>query len=459
MSIIFCLYCMFIKNPFTSVFLLVFITIGLLVLLSFLPKDFAIASIGIKPVDLFSDLRVEEPDSLLLSYKPQIEEIVDTQVPIDELLQKLTIPIEDFSENQSSNLSQFYNALTNIAENEEIRIAYYGDSIIEGDLFSQDLRNYLQKRFGGTGVGFVPITNNNSSARNTIIQNYSDSFLYYNLLHKKPNWFYYGINGCVYLTDTTNTIDSTNNIKNYWVEYFHPQNKNFSTVKVFYTSKSDSSYLSYSTGAEVQTLKLSNNGYISEVVLTNINSPKIRFSFSKHLILYGMSFESGKGVYVDNFSIRGHSGLLLTRIPQSVLQSFDRFLNYKLVILQFGANVLSEETKDYGWYQDGMIKVINHIKTAFPNAGILLISSSDRSMKDINGFRTIPSLNKLIDAQRNAARITKVCFWNIFKAMGGKNSMPLWVNENLASSDYTHFNHAGAKKLSYKLTKSLFQNM
>lgn len=447
------------KNPFTSVFLLVFTTIVLLVLLSFLPEDFTIASMGIKPVDLFSDLRVEEPDSLLLSYKPQEEEVVDTQLPLDELLQKLTIPIEDFGDNQNSNLSQFYNALTNITEGEEVRIAYYGDSIIEGDLFSQDLRNYLQKRFGGTGVGFVPITNNNSSARSTITQNYSNSFLYYNLLHKKPNWFYYGINGCVYLTDTSNTFDSANIKQNYWVEYSHPKNQNFNTIRVFYTAKSDSAYLSYSSGSEYKTISLNNNGYISEVVLSNINSPKISFSFSKHLILYGMSFENGKGVYVDNFSIRGHSGLLLTRIPQSVLQGFNRFLNYKFVILQFGANVLSEGTKDYGWYQEGMVKVINHFKTAFPNAGILLISSSDRSMKDINGFKTIPSLSKLIDAQRNAAQITKISFWNIFKAMGGKNSMPLWVNEKLASPDYTHFNQAGARKLSYKLTKSLFQNL
>ncbi len=172
--------------------------------------------------------------------------------------------------------------------------------------------------------------------------------------------------------------------------------------------------------------------------------------------MYGISFENNQGVYVDNFSVRGHSGLLLTRIPQSVLQSFNSFLNYKLVILQFGANVLNDKTDDYTWYKDGMVKVIKHFQTAFPNASILLIGSSDRSKKDLQGFKTLPTLTELIESQRNAAKETNIAFWNIYKAMGGNNSMPLWVKEKLASPDYTHFNFAGAKILSAKLTKSLF---
>ena len=39
-----------------------------------------------------------------------------------------------------------------------VRIAYFGDSFIEADILTGDLREMLQKRFGGCGVGYVPIT-------------------------------------------------------------------------------------------------------------------------------------------------------------------------------------------------------------------------------------------------------------------------------------------------------------
>ena len=42
----------------------------------------------------------------------------------------------------------------------KIRIAYLGDSMIEGDLITQTLRELLQKEYGGQGVGFLPIFSN-----------------------------------------------------------------------------------------------------------------------------------------------------------------------------------------------------------------------------------------------------------------------------------------------------------
>lgn len=74
-----------------------------------------------------------------------------------------------------STLSNFYRALHQ--REGQIRIAYYGDSSIEGDLVSQTLRDSLQRRFGGKGVGFVPITTNVSGFRRSVRHRFS------------PNWF------------------------------------------------------------------------------------------------------------------------------------------------------------------------------------------------------------------------------------------------------------------------------
>ncbi len=66
----------------------------------------------------------------------------------------------------------------------------------------------------------------------------------------------------------------------------------------------------------------------------------------------------------------------------------------------------------------------------------------------------MPTVYYLLEAQENIARNNKVVFWNLFEAMGGKNSMAKWVEEGNANKDYTHLNFRGGKKLSMKLFDS-----
>jgi hypothetical protein len=39
---------------------------------------------------------------------------------------------------------------------------------------------------------------------------------------------------------------------------------------------------------------------------------------------------------------------------------------------------------------------------------------------------------------------TGAAFWDLYAAMGGKNSMPSWVSQGLAGKDYIHFTPRGA---------------
>ncbi|MEZ4850537.1 MAG: hypothetical protein R3B93_18375 [Bacteroidia bacterium] len=58
--------------------------------------------------------------------------------------------------------------MTDKSRKGKTRIAYFGDSMIEGDLITQSLRNDLQELLGGQGVGFVPITSQTYGFRKTI---------------------------------------------------------------------------------------------------------------------------------------------------------------------------------------------------------------------------------------------------------------------------------------------------
>lgn len=447
---------MFRNNHITPAFILVFLVFVFLIGVSFLPSDLSIFGLEIKPVDLFSELK-QNDDELNYTFT-SLEDSEDVneniKLNLDDLVNVITEPIEE--NNNGGGLSKFYTKLRELQKGTNIRIAYFGDSMIEGDLFSKDLRSYLQKKFGGSGIGFVPITDNNAGSWATINIQFSDNFLNYSVIHKKPAGYNYGINGYVYLTDTTNTVDSTGKVKDFWVEY---SGKNFVNAKLFFTSYSDTAYITYTINNKTTKQNLGKNLSIGISEIKSINSSKIKINFYGKLALYGVSFENEPGIFVDNYAVRGHSGLNLTRIPKSVLQAFNSYFDYNLIILQYGANVLDESVHSYGWYKEGLVKTIKYLQNAFPDASILVVSAADRSRKDLNGFSTIKNVFSLIDAQESAAKETGAAFWNLFKAMGGVNSMPVWVEGNMASPDYTHFNHSGSSALSKKLTLSLLKNL
>ena len=83
------------------------------------------------------------------------EEADDTtaqpRLPDSVRLSPTLIPIEDFDTTGHSRLTAFYEKLQK--GDAPVRIAVMGDSFVEGDILSSDLREKLQLRFGGSGAG------------------------------------------------------------------------------------------------------------------------------------------------------------------------------------------------------------------------------------------------------------------------------------------------------------------
>ena len=80
-----------------------------------------------------------------------------------------------------------------------------------------------------------------------------------------------------------------------------------------------------------------------------------------------------------------------------------------------------------------------------------MVGVSDMSEKGANGYTTRASVSKVIEAQRNAAFAEGCAFWNLYAAMGGRNSMPVWVESGMAQKDYTHFNRKGGHRVAQML--------
>ncbi|MEZ4721206.1 MAG: hypothetical protein R2813_04940 [Flavobacteriales bacterium] len=96
--------------------------------------------------------------------RPFIPKRKPKKVNVDSLraAEKYLQPIE-FKNNDASVLYKFFAALDEVAyKGGKTHVMHYGDSQIEGDRMTSYIRDKLQKRFGGSGVGLLPASNINT---------------------------------------------------------------------------------------------------------------------------------------------------------------------------------------------------------------------------------------------------------------------------------------------------------
>jgi len=233
----------------------------------------------------------------------------------------------------------------------------------------------------------------------------------------------------------------------------------FRYIRLFYSSPENTTFNYSLNNNGIRETKIVGSDRLQQKVFKDVNATTLSFRFpvSDTIKLYGVSFEDSTGIYVDNFGLRGNSGLALSRITESMNRQFNQFQNYQLIVLQYGLNVITADTKDLRWYVKPMVNIIQQLKRGYPDAAILLMSVSDRSTKVGSEYQTMASVPLMVEAQREIARQSQVAFYNLFEAMGGENSMVAFVESDppLANKDYTHLNFQGGRRVAGIFVKSL----
>jgi len=324
----------------------------------------------------------------------------------------------------------------------KIRIAYFGDSMVEGDLVTQDLRRMLQENFGGAGVGFVPVTSIVAGFRQTIVHSFS------------PNW-----DDVSYKSDNKASRDlflsghsffSNGNSVVTYRAVDQPKLDNFSNVTVLFGSPNGNSNAATDIFANGTAYPVQASGAINKLELQLNNARELKLSItSTEIPLYGAAFEADSGVVLDNFSFRGISGIELDYFTEAYLQKVQATRPYDLLIFHYGPNLLFKPNlTDFSWYSKKMQPTLQKIKNACPGTSLLLISTADKGFRYDGSWHTAKGVLPLIDAQYSMSKNTGADFFNLYNAMGGEDAIVRWANADpaLANKDYTHANHRGAKK-------------
>lgn len=383
-------------------------------------------------------------------------------IPADSVIQQDTLAVKDSVAQKSqpiipkvnvantdsrAYLAAFYAALDS-ASSQSVRVVHYGDSQIEEDRITNVLRERWQNAYGGGGVGLIPLhqTIPTRTIRQWISMNDKvqtaqggpKRYLVYGPRSMRLDNDDYGVMGQVAVMDSTLIHGSEDIVLN--IEPIDKKRKShnyFNRVRVISSGE-----------LTVDSLPLAEY----------LQLPDSTTHYQLHLQgkgrVYGVSLETPTGVIVDNIPMRGCSGNIFTKIDSTQLSDFYRESNTRLIILQFGGNMIPQTENPStisGYVRNTLRQQVRYLRACAPEASILFIGPSDMST-NIDGQMTtypmVPYMDKLL---KKMAAEEQIAYWSMYDAMGGKDSMVRWVENGLAGSDYVHFTRAGANNIGKKL--------
>ena len=361
------------------------------------------------------------------------------------------VPIEEYDTLRSDGMRAFYDAV--LSARRPVRIAVLGDSFIEGDILTADLRERLQETYGGGGTGFAPMASPLAYFRRTV-KTASKGWTAYNIMQRKKTpealreKFY--VSGWV--------CQPGPGASTRWEATSYRRCLDACTCgRIFFLSPNDSRIEVTVNDTLRQEFAVEGDPAIRQVAVTAPRIGSLGFrvaSGCEGFIGYGAVMESD-GISVDNYSVRSNNGQAMFWTDPSVDAQIDAMLDYDLVILQYGLNIMQKGVYNYTNYAAKIEKMIAFVRECFPGAAVLVMGVSDRSVRSDNDFEPMDAVPHMAAYQRLAARRAQAAFWPTHEAMRALGGMERFVRSGWAGKDYTHINYAGGTRIAHALFDAL----
>jgi len=440
-------------NHSKKVILFILLVTSIQLILSVFSKEIGAYYPYFKNVNLISDIIVKEKTKKgAIKSKPHSKTAVLGGFVINELdaYQKKNTLVRFNADTLAPALPKISQKLMQLAEGKKvkIRIAWFGDSQIEGDFITQNVREQLQNYFGEQkGVGYVPISCVSSDFRRTAKVFTSGDFKVDNF-KKQEHGSGLFLSGYSFYSSNLE-VDFRDNVK---------KNSTQATQKWLLYGKGDTIVVKINDSVR----KFPANSEFNRVLVGSGTSSKAKFTvYAKHTPIYGVSSEPQSGIVLDNYSFRGITGVELKKINSSLLAELDKSGYYDLIVFQYGVNLMFQPNDtNYDYYYRGMRPVIKKFQNNMPNTEFLLFSCSDRAFNYDGQWKTAIGIDSLIQTQARLSYDTNIPFYNFYKSIGGNGTIVKWADSivQLANKDYIHFNFRGAKAVSKTIFKALISD-
>lgn len=451
-----------------SPLIIILIAVAILVVVSLLPlsrwtggrvKDFSLFSDILREVGIIehTDPEQEQIDPALLEAQEEESDPLQApdsvlSAPIDTIIHAPQpvrvgedVVLEDYTTNQQG-LMWFKAAL---ASGHTARIAMVGDSWIEGDIFTQDLRHLMQEAHGGRGVGYVSMHTDFPGFRRSVKQGGKGWTTF--MANKKADREYLDLSEQYAVPVSGQTATSTYE----GTKAFGEQTEGWTRSRFLFKAPKGGAISVKIDDGECEERNIAAS---DSVECIEVSAPAARFELktsSPGLIGLGVWLDTPGGVSLDCMSSRGFSGITLTRINPQLCRAMAEWVDYSMVILEFGINAMSATQKDYSIYSSRMVDVINHVRQCYPRADIIVMGVGDRGEKRGGSVVSMATAPAMITAQRDAARRAHCLFWDTREAMGGEGAITHWSREGDINKDYIHMTHKGGARLARHLFNAI----
>ncbi len=370
------------------------------------------------------------------------------------------IPVEN-----ESALEHFNDALERLAtgrdEDKKLRIAVYGASHTQGDLYTGYLRYYLQSRFGNGGPGFMQMALINPWYRKFDFRVKSTGFrTEYAQKKEPPPHGLFGLFGLSVVgrfpyayAEVSPANDRDLELAADHYELYYAAEPRGGDLKLSIDSQKPIILTGAADQVEAryETIQLG-LGWHEVQVRPRGNGP---------IRLYGISIErSAPGIVVDTLGINGTraANMLTWDMPLWVEHLTRR--SPDLVVFAYGTNETTDVGEPIEVYETQLGEVLKRLRTALPTTSCVLMGPGDFPREGDDGWKTRSRLLDIIDVQRKLAPRYDCAFWDTFEFMGGEGSMHRWVEAKpaLGAPDHIHFTARGYVKLGMAFGDALMRS-
>ena len=360
-------------------------------------------------------------------------------------------------------------------EEKVVHIFHYGDSQIEEDRISSTIRENLQTLFGGTGPGLLPaILDIPSMSTSHWHSGDLERFILFGLKDQEASHNRYGPIAQFSLLNGNATVQIKKRPNR---EKQFPHVGTYSQVRVLTGNEKgmsislsyDSTYIENEGDPEKEKEKRrsvkAQNPEIEKFEKLNVYKWKlpqpteaIRVYFSGEAEIYGIAADGNYGVALNNVPMRGSSGTIFHRIENTLLSESYEALNARLIIMEYGGNLVPGTHKgNVEWTKKIISRQIQTIQKVNPSADILFIGPADMAKQIDGSLQTYPGLPLVIKALKEVCIENGVAYWDMHHVMGGNGSMLNWVKRSpaLGHTDYIHFTRQGAAHIGNLFSSAL----
>jgi lysophospholipase L1-like esterase len=358
-----------------------------------------------------------------------------------------------FLADSNGSLDHFYAALRDLRSGHSrhtVRIVHYGDSPTTADLITGDARDLLQERFGDAGPGFILIAkpwawyghhNVDVSGTGWKIDTAVGSM-------REAN---YGLGGAIFTgpVGATSTIRLTSHDSTS-IEVEYLAEPNGGTVDVLADG---------APAGEIPTAAdAKHNAATSVPIPAGTKQVLLRVSGSP-VQLFGVAFANDDpGLTYDSIGLNGASTTVMSRAfnPETFSAALEH-RNPDLVVINYGTNESSFPAYVEKQYEPELIRAIGRVRTALPDASILVMSPMDRGERSGSQITTMRAIPEIVAIQQRVAEQTGCGFFNTYQAMGGSGTMGRWYDRHpaMVGADLIHPSPQGARIVAQLLTGQL----